>query len=288
MKAGQTVPKIQMITAMLIFGSIGLFVKNIPLPSAQIAMIRGMAGSIFLVAVSLIFRKKLSFKAIRRNLFLLSLSGAAIGINWLLLFEAYKYTSVSVATISYYFAPVFVVLLSPFILKERLTKKKLFCIIAAMTGMFLVAGKNISSIDVRELIGIGYGLSAAILYASVVIMNKFLKGLSGLETTLVQIFMAFVVLFLYVMITGGVDIAGLSGNAFIMLAIVGFINTGAAYLLYFSSMQKLDVQTTAIFCYIDPISAILLSAIFLGETMGVLQIIGGILILGAAYISGTA
>lgn len=279
--------KLSMITAMLIFGSIGLLVRGIPLPSSQIALARGIIGSLFLLAASLLMKKRLSLPSIRKNLFLLIASGAAIGFNWILLFEAYKYTNIANATLSYYFAPVIVVFLSPLVLKERLTKRKVFCILGAMAGMFLIAGNgNGGSFQMREPIGIGFGLSAAVLYASVVCMNKFMKGLSGLETTLVQISTAALVLLPYVLIQGNISMMEMNIKEWVLLLIVGILTTGFAYLLYFTSFQKLDGQTVAVFSYIDPISAIVMSAIFLGETLNALQICGGVLILGAAFLSG--
>ena len=214
-------------------------------------------------------------------------SGAAIGFNWILLFEAYKYTNIANATLSYYFAPVIVVFLSPIVLKERLTKRKILCILGAMAGMLLIVGiGDGESFQMRELIGIGFGLSAAVLYASVICMNKFMKGLSGLETTLVQISTAALILLPYVLIQGDIRLMALNSKEWSLLLIVGILNTGFAYLLYFTSFHKLDGQTVAIFSYIDPISAILMSAFFLGETLNALQICGGVLILGAAFLSG--
>ncbi len=279
--------KISMITAMLIFGSIGIFVRGIHLPSSQIALTRGIIGSVFLLSASFLMKNKLSLPAIRKNIILLTACGAAIGFNWILLFEAYKYTSIANATLSYYFAPVIVVFISPFVLKERLTKRKVYCILGAMAGMFLIAGNgNTDGFQMRELIGIGFGLSAAVLYASVVCMNKFMKGLTGLETTLVQISTAALVLVPYVLIQGNIGLAKLNTKEWILLVIVGLMTTGFAYLLYFTSFQKLDGQTVAIFSYIDPISAILMSAIFFGETLNAIQLLGGVLILGAAFLSG--
>ncbi len=279
--------KIFMITAMLIFGSIGLFVIRIPLPSAQIALARGLTGSVFLLGASLLMKKKPFLPAIRKNGILLAASGAAIGFNWILLFEAYKYTSIATATLSYYFAPVIVVFVSPLVLKERLTGRKILCILGAMAGMFMIAGSDSSgSFQVRELIGIGFGLSAAVLYASVVCMNKFMKGLTGLDTTLVQIATATLVLIPYNLIQGDISFGEMNVKGWTILIIMGLVNTGIGYLLYFTSFQELDGQTVAIFSYIDPISAIIMSAVFLGESMNGLQLLGGMMILGAAYLSG--
>lgn len=276
--------RIKLIVAMLIFGSIGMYVRNIHLSSGQIALARGVIGSIFLLLADRLMRQKLSWKAIGRNFFLLIASGAAIGFNWILLFEAYKYTTVPKATLSYYFAPVFVMFLSPIVLKERLTTKKILGISAALIGMFFITGTGGDS-GPSDLIGIGYGLLAAVLYAFVVIINKFLKGLSGLEATIVQISIATVVLFPYILLTEELQYSQLDFIGWLLILIVGIINTGLAYFLYFTSMKGLSAQTISVFSYIDPIFAIILSAVLLGEGMSGIQMIGGMLILGGSFIS---
>lgn len=276
--------RIKLIIAMLIFGSIGMYVRNIPLSSGQIALARGIIGSISLLLAGRLVKQKLSMKSIRQNLILLIISGAAIGFNWILLFEAYKYTTVPKATLSYYFAPVFVMFLSPIVLKERLTPKKILGISSALIGMLLITGIGGDS-GISDLIGIGYGLLAAVLYALVVMINKFLKGLSGLETTIVQISMATVVLFPYILVTEELQYSQLDFTGWLLILIVGIINTGLAYFLYFTSMKGLSAQTISVLSYIDPIFAIILSAVVLGEGMSGIQMIGGILILGGTFIS---
>lgn len=275
--------KVIYILAMLIFGSIGLFVRNIGLSSTQVALVRGVIGCVFLLAASLLLKQRLSRKAIRKNLLPLILSGIGIGFNWILLFQAYKYTTIANATLSYYFAPVFILFLSPLILKERLTVIKVGCILAAVAGMFCIVGSS-GGTGAGDIIGIGYGLLAAILYAAVVITNKFFKGLSGLETTLVQLCAAALVLVPYTLLTEEVRIFSLDTKSTVLLLIVGIIHTGFAYLMYFTAIRHLNGQTIAVFSYIDPISAVILSSLLFQEPMTLLQILGGILILGATLI----
>lgn len=276
--------KIIYISAMLIFGSIGLVSRNIRLSSGQIALTRGVIGSIFLLLASKVLKEKISWQKIKPNLPFLILSGAGIGFNWILMFEAYKFTSIANATLSYYFAPVFVVLLSPFLLKEKVTPIKVGCILAALGGMFLIVGVG-GGEGKNHVIGIGYGLAAAVLYAGVVILNKYLKGLSGLETTIIQISAATVILLPYILLTEKVSIFLIDTRSAAFLIIMGLIHTGLAYLMYFTGMKMLKAQTVAVLSYTDPISAILMSAFFLGENLTLIQIIGGILILGATLLS---
>ncbi|MEA4902020.1 DMT family transporter [Desulfitobacterium sp.] len=279
--------RIRFISAMLIFGSIGVFVKNIDLSSSSIAFLRGMLGSLFLIGVSIIIRKKPSFQRIRENGILLFFSGAAIGFNWILLFQAYKYTTISNATLSYYFAPVFVMLLAPFVLKEKLTFIKIASIIAAMIGLFLIVnvGSNVTEGSFNHTIGILYGLSAAVLYASVILMNKFIKNLSGIETTVIQLLLATLVLLPYVLIKDQINLSSISLQSGIYILILGIFHTGIAYFLYFTSFKDLKAQSIAVLSYVDPISAVVFAAVFLGESMSLIQILGGILILGSTYLS---
>nr|WP_295970325.1 DMT family transporter [uncultured Bacillus sp.] len=278
--------KAKLITAMLIFGSIGVFVKHIDLSSSEIALLRGVIGSVFLLSVSLL-KKKFSFKGVKGNLVLLLLSGAAIGFNWIFLFEAYRYTTISNATISYYFAPILVMALAPFILREKLTLVKAGSIIVAMIGLFLTANNGDGSNGMyHHTVGIVYGLLAATLYASVILMNKFIKNMSDYEITVIQLMMASIVLVPYVYVKDSFSFSGLDGQSIVLILILGMIHTGLAYYLYFGSIKELKGQTIAILSYIDPIFAVMIAAVLLGESMTVQQMVGGILILGSTFLSG--
>lgn len=279
--------KIKIISAMLIFGTIGVFVKKINLSSSDIAFLRALIGSLFLLITSIFMKQKYSFKAIRKNILLLVLSGAAMGVNWILLFQAYKYTTVSNATLSYYFAPIFVIVLAPLILKEKLTPVKAITVITAMAGLFLVVniGAQSSGSMYNHSVGILYGLSAAALYASVILINKFIKNLSGFETTLIQLMVAALVLLPYVIFKEPMDLSKMSTPSMTYILILGIVHTGIAYFLYFTSIKDLKGQTIAVLSYIDPISAVVMAALFLGEKMAITQILGGFLIIGSTFIS---
>jgi len=278
--------KIQLIASMFMFGTIGIFVRYINLPSSIIAFTRGIIGTLFLLLIILLTRKKLSREAIKANLLLLCISGAFIGINWILLFESYRYTTVATATLCYYMAPIIVIAVSPLVLKEKLTVKKTVCIIAALFGMVLVSGILETGISgIAELKGILFGIGAAVFYACVVILNKKIKDISAYDKTILQLSSAAVVLIPYLFLSKAFTGITLDQTSVIMLAIVGIFHTGIGYSLYFGSMKSLSTHTIAIFSYIDPVVAIILSAIILKEELGVLSIIGAVLILGSTFIS---
>ena len=271
-----------MLSAMVIFGTVGIFVRYIGLPSATIAFFRGALGVIFLLAVMGVTGKKLCLQSISKNLPLLILSGAAIGGNWILLFEAYQHTSVAVATVCYYLAPMFLVLVSP-LLGERLTGKKLALSAVALVGMVFVSGVLDSGMS--GLRGVGLGVGAAALYASVMFMNKKLGQLPAYDKTVVQLAAAAAVIFPYCLLTGGFAMEQVTPQGYVLLAVVGIVHTGFAYWLYFGALGQLPSQKVAIFSYLDPVVAILLSALWLKEPLGWQEFTGAALILGSALCS---
>ena len=270
--------RVLMALAMLIFGTLAPFVRLCGVSSGELALYRAFMA-MFIVGGFLLFtRQKISFSKIKKDLFLLLFSGAAMGINWILLFEAYKYTTVSIATLSYYFAPVLVMALSPFLFRERLTAKKILCFVMSSVGLVLITGT--AGGGKGDLIGIGFGLLAALFYATVMILNKFIRGVEGLSRTFIQFFGAIVVLLPYVIFTSGFTASRLGGVGIAALLTVGILHTGLAYCLYFSSIKDLPGGEIAILSYVDPMVAVLVSVFFLDEKITFLQIVGGLLILG--------
>jgi RarD protein len=288
-------------SSMLIFGTIGLFRRYIPLSSGLLAFSRGILGAVFL-GLFLIIRRLSEQRCKTGNdgdiqesrtpacelplriLFLLILSGALIGVNWILLFEAYNYTTVATATLCYYMQPTIVILLSPLFFHERLTAKKLVCAFLAVLGMFLVSGAAGEGIPQGDAFrGILCGLGAAALYASVVIMNKCIRNIDPYLKTILQLASASVCLLPYLAVTGQLSYVKLDSFSLLMLLVVGIVHTGIAYTLYFGSTDGLKAQTIALFSYIDPVSALFISVLFLHEPMGAAGLVGAVLILGAAF-----
>ena len=270
--------------SMVIFGTIGIFRRYIPLPSSLVAMTRGLTGMLFLLLVMVLRKRGMNRAAVRRKLGMLCLSGAAIGVNWILLFEAYNYTSVATATLCYYLAPMFVILASPLVVGERLTAKKLICVLTALLGMVFVSGV-LETGGSSGLKGVLLGLGAAVLYASVVLMNKQLGDVPAYDRTIVQLGSSAAVLLPYVLLTENLGTLSFTPGTIGLLLVVGVVHTGIAYALYFGSLMELKAQTAAILSYIDPVVAVLLSALVLREHMSLLSGLGAILVLGAAVVS---
>ena len=271
-------PRVMLITSMGIFGTISVFVRNISLSSGEIALYRAVLAALLIGAFLLLTKQKISFTNAKKELPLLRLSGMAMGINWILLFEAYNHTTVSSATLSYYFAPVIVILLSPIIFREKMTLKQIICFVMSTLGIVLITGIGGSS--GTNVIGILMGLGAACFYATVILLNKFIKGVDGIHRTFLQFLAAIITLIPYVLLTSGVNVSTLNTKGWICLLVIGLVHTGITYCLYFSSIKELSGQKAAILSYIDPLVAVVISVTLLKEAITVWQIIGGVLILG--------
>lgn len=267
------------IISMTVFGTIGLLVRFIGLPSGEIALYRAVMATVLVGGYLLITGKRITKESIKGNLIILLVSGAAMGINWILLFEAYKHTTVSVATLSYYFAPVIVTVACPIIFREKMGTKKWVCFGASTLGLVMITGIG-DLTGVGDLTGILLGLGAAVFYATVMLLNKFIRGVDGIVRTFMQFVASCAVLVPYVIFNGGLHIGNIDQTGLICLLTVGILHTGIAYCLYFSSLGELEGQKAAILSYIDPLVAVVVSVAVLNEPITPLQIIGGVLILG--------
>jgi drug/metabolite transporter (DMT)-like permease len=231
-------------------------------------------------------KQRISWERVKKNLRFLLFSGFSLGANWIFLFEAYRHTTISRAALSYYFAPVFVMILSPAVLKERLSRKKAACIAAAVLGMFLIIGRGAdAAVGARHLLGAGCGLLAAGFYASLMLTNKFIKNMAGLEITLIQLATASLLLAPYVFVTEGSGMFPISGRSLLFVFILGIVHTGVGFYLFFTGMQNLSGQSMATLSYIDPVTSLILSALILREEMTFVQLAGAAMLLSSIFIS---
>ena len=278
--------KRDLIFSVSVFGTIGIFVRWIGLPSSVIALVRGAVGAAFLLLLARFRHAPIDRAALRRRWQLLLLSAAMMSFNWITLFEAYRYTTVATATLCYYMAPIFVTLISPVLLKERLTARKLLCVFLALAGMVFVSGVPQSGLPgPSEAKGILLALCSAVLYAGVILINKYLAGVPAYDRTLLQLACAAAVMIPYILLTEDLSAMSVTPLGAVLLLIVAVFHTGWCYALYFGSMTVLSAQTVALFSYIDPIVAILLSALLLREPLGWSGILGAALVLGSTLVS---
>lgn len=267
------------IAALLLFGSNGIVAGHISLSSHEIVLFRTMIGSALLIALYLIYNKRFTFYRHKKSAVFLWLSGFAMGVSWLFLFEAYRQVGVSVASLGYYCGPIIVMALSPVLFKERLTKRKLLCFLVVFVGIVFVDGNAIY--ETHNIGGITFALLSAVMYAVMLCLNKKVEGISGMENATVQLTAAFVAVFVFVAIKQGLHFDIQTGDIAPLL-VLGLLNTGIGCFLYFSSIGGIRVQTVAILGYLEPLSAIFFSFVFLGEQLLIGQIIGAVLIISGA------
>lgn len=276
--------RLMIVFAMVVFGTIGLFVRAIPLASAEIALYRAALAALALTGYLLIRREKPNREAIKRRGPLLLLSGIIMGFNWMVLFEAYRNTTVSIATLSYYVAPILMTVGSALFFKEKVSRWQGFCFTMAVLGLGLLIWVP-GGASGAHVLGVGLGLLAALMYATVVLLNKAIGDLGAVYRTLLQFAAATAVLTPYVLLTGGFHLGALQVSGWAALITVGVFHTGVTYCVYFSAVRRLRGREVAILSFIDPLVAVLLSAVFLKEPFTPLQMLGGAMILGFTFVS---
>lgn len=273
------------ISAMLIFGTIGIIVKFIPLDASEIAFYRSILALLVISLYFIIKKEKLKFNLKKSTLILLLLSGIGIGLNWIFLFESYDYTSLSISTVCNYFAPIIVMVLSPIILKEKISLKQVICLIIAVVGLILIVGAFEFKKDSNNLIGIILSLLAAVLYAVVILINKKINFVDGIERTFFQFLSLAIVLLPYTLFTTGFNIFKLSITNLLWLLLLGVVHTGIAYCMYFTSIKDMSGQKISILSFIDPVTSIMLAFFIFNDQLTGFQLVGALLILFATIFS---
>ena len=267
------------ILALLLFGTNGIYVAHISISGSQIVLMRTLIGGIVLTSIVLL-RGGFSFRSIRSELPYLVLGGTALGLNWAALFAAYRLLNVSLATLIYYAGPMLVLLLSPRLFGEKLTKMKILALAVVAVGLVFITGSIAAG--GLSIPGMMIAAVSAFFYAALIVFNKRIHKTSGLHTATIEVDIAFVVVLIFVFLTVGLPHPVPSDIPWLLL--IGLVNTGLAYVLYFSGLQKLPGQSVALISYIDPVSALVFSALILHESMTVLQIIGAVFIIGGAML----
>ncbi len=271
-----------LIAALAIFGTNGVVVRLCGLPSSVIASVRGLIGAVTLVIISAARGEKISFKGIAPGaLARIALTGACMGINWVLLFEAFRTASVAISTVVYYIAPALVVAVSPFILHERFSPVRFACVLVSFAGLALITGFDGSATGA----GIACALGAAVFYASVIMLNTTFAEVDYRVRTIIQIGVAGLVTLPYAFAAGGFAEAAFTPRAIIYLLVLGIIYTGIAYALYFAAFSGLEAQEVSILSYVDPVIAVICSALVLSEPLTLTSLVGAVLIIGSSIIS---
>lgn len=272
---------IKYILGLLLFGSNGIVASYIALNSYEIVLLRTLLGSLLLLFLFFIKKGKFTFYRKKKQFAWLAISGIAMGASWIFLYEAYARIGVSIASLLYYCGPVIVMILSPILFHEKLTVPNITGFLTVLCGVFLVNGtashKNIDSI------GSICGVMSAVMYSFMVIFNKKAKTITGLENAVLQLLISFLTVAAFVGIKQGFAV-NIPPSGIFPILVLGLLNTGIGCYFYFSSISGLPVQTVAICGYLEPLSAVLFSVLFLKESMLPVQVVGAVMIFGGAVI----
>ncbi len=277
--------KLKLLLIYLLFGTIGAISRLIDMPSSIICLGRAVLAVVTIALILVAKGRKVDWKAVRRNLPILLASGACMCINWVSQFESFRYTTIATATLCYYMQPIFFIIGAALVYKERLSLKKVLCILVAFSGMILVSGVIEVGLDLAELRGVLFAILGALFYATVVLLNKNLQGIDSMDSTMIQLAITSVIMMPYTVVTGDIHKINFTLIGIIALVVLGVLHTGISYCIYFDTIRKLDAQSVAIIGYVDPVEAVLLSAFLLHEPTNIFTWIGALMILGATAIS---
>lgn len=280
--------KLYFMLSMIIFGAVGVFAKNIEMSSSKIAVFLSLIGAVFLLIIFVCRKQTVSWNIVKKNIVALFVAGIALSGNWIFLFQAYKETTIANAALSYYFAPVLVIMFSPLVLKEKLSLKKVLCIVVALLGLFLILQNSRQETIGNHLIGIGYGVTAAGFYAALTMTNKFIRGLNGLTITLLQLGLSVILLIPFVLFTDGFNFSSLTRQTALLMLLLGVLHGGVGFYMFFAGMKGLKAQSIAVLSYVDPLTSLFISALIVREKMTLVQLIGAALLLGSIWIGETS
>lgn len=273
------------ILALLLFGTNGIVASRIALSSYEIVLLRTMIGSILLIALFLLNKGRFQFYRRKKDFLFLAISGMAMGISWMFLYEAYQQIGVSLSSLLYYCGPVIVMALSPLLFREKLTLPKIFGFALVLLGLVLVNGNIVG--DTQSHWGILCGILSAVMYAFMVICNKKALQITGMENATLQLTVSFLTVAVFVTAVKGIQVDATSADLPWIL-LLGLVSTGIGCYFYFSSINDLPVQTVAICGYLEPLSAVVFSVLLLKESMSLAQVIGAVLIIGGAVLGSIA
>lgn len=269
------------ILALLLFGSNGVVASHISLNSYEIVLLRSVLGCVMLAAIYFLTGHKLTVLQHKKDMLYIALSGIAMALDWLFLFEAYQQIGVSLGMLINYCGPAIVVALSAVLFRERMTRQKMLALILALAGVFLISGQ--AALEGANGWGLFCAGASALSYTAMVICNKLSKDVKGFENAMLQLFFTAVTVAVFVGCKQGFYMEIPSGD-WLPILWIGLLNTGGGCYYYFSSIGSLPVQTVSICGYLEPLSAVLFAAVFLSEAMLPLQIVGALMIVCGALL----
>ena len=271
-----------LVASLVMSGGNGVLASGVSLPSHQIVLLRAVLGVAILAVMLLASRKPLQMMAHKREALMLAGAGAALGADWLFLFEAYEYAGVGMSTILCYCAPIIVMALSPLLFREKFTVQKTVGFVVVVAGAALV---NVSAVQGgASAYGIACGLVSAVCFAAMMLLSKKVAHVAGVEKVFIELAAAALVVGVYSVAFKGTSfeiVSALSVADAVPIVLLG-VSTALGNYLYLKAMGSLSAQSVAVLGYVEPLSAVAMGAVFLGETLLPVQMLGaGCIVFGA-------
>lgn len=266
--------------AAIIWGSNGVIVNWVPYDAYAIAFFRVLFASLTLLPVVLLTRKPETMRAARSWRVMLSL-GLLLALGWTLLFHSMKLIAIANAVLLNYTAPIFVALLAPLFLKEKLEKSTLLALAISVAGIVVISYQQNLQISHLNLLGVIFGLLAGLAYAGFIIASK--RALSSFSSQVVAFYSYSVASIFLLPFVIGTDFSP-DLASWTLLLVLGVFNTGFAVTLYLKGLGMVKAQKAVVFTYLEPASAVVFGSLFLAQQPTPLMLVGGFLILIAGYI----
>ncbi len=265
--------------AVLLFGFAGLFgdKRVLPLSSVVIVFGRVVFASAALLLASLV-QKNILRSVSRRNLLAFVLLGMLLAGHWTTFFQSVKDAGVALALITFTTFPVFVAFLEPLFFRERLRAVDVIRAALALAGIVILQPRF--ELNDRATQGILWGIASGATFALLTLLNRrFVRDHSSMTIALYQDLFAAAVLLPFVF-AGGQSIMI---RDLLLLAVLGILCTAVAHSLFIAGMHAVSARTASMIACLEPVYGALLAVLFLGDSLPLRTLLGGVVILGVAF-----
>jgi drug/metabolite transporter (DMT)-like permease len=266
------------------WGAIPLFVRN-DVPSVVLVGVRSTFGAITLILIAAALGK-LEFPKIHR--WRIVLSGVLLALHWITFFQAIKLTTVAVSLAVVYMGLIVAAMLSGPFLGERVVPRLWGALGIAVVGLVLVLQPWVTP-SANDGVGITVegvfvaAVSAALFTAVLLVGKPIAKDLGGLAMSIGELTVASVLL-------APATVRAVTQYSEYMLSfiILGVVFTGIGGLVFWESVRHMPVAAASVIMYLEPASAVVWAAVFLGEVPNVTTWLGVVLVVASGVVATTA
>jgi len=283
MHSSKTLGYLYVAVAAVIWGSNGVIVNYVALNAYAIAFFRVLFASLTLLPITLLTQRHELKRGLKAWKVMLALGGL-LSLGWSFLFQSMKLIPIANAVLLDYTAPIFVAVLAPLLLKERMEKVTVLALILSMAGVIMISSQQGLELGELNLMGTTFGLLAGLSYAGFILLSK--RVVSAIPSQVVAVYAYATATILLLPSLAGADLR-LSLTSWVLLLVLGVLNTGFAVTLYLAGLRRVKAQRAVVYTYLEPVSAMLFGFIFLAQRPTPLMALGGFLIILAGYLTAS-